>query len=52
MYSFFLICILRLQKCYYDPKKIYLEKYQDGYQKDAEFYADFKSVDADLNKFP
>jgi hypothetical protein len=26
-----------------------LEKYQYGYQKNAEFYADFKFVDADLN---
>jgi hypothetical protein len=28
----------------------FLEKYQYGYQKYAEFYADFKFVDADLNK--
>ncbi len=27
-------------------------KYQYGYQKHAEFYADFKFVDADLNKCP
>jgi hypothetical protein len=32
------------KKCYYDPKKIFLEKYQYGYKK-AEFYADFKFVD-------
>ncbi len=44
----FKVCI----KCYYDPKKIFIEKYQDGYQKNAEFYADFKFVDADLNKCP
>jgi hypothetical protein len=54
MYSFFRICILRLQKVlqYYDPKIFFLEKYQYGYQKHAEFYADFKFVDADLNKCP
>ena len=34
--------------CYYDPKNFFLEKYQYGYQKNAEFYADFKFVDADL----
>ena len=28
------------------PKKFFLEKYQYGYQKNAEFYADFKFVDA------
>jgi hypothetical protein len=27
-------------------------KYQYGYQKNAEFYADFKFVDGDLNKYP
>jgi len=41
-----------LKMCYYDPKKFFLEKYQYGYQKNAEFYADFKYVDADLNKCP
>jgi hypothetical protein len=40
------------KKCYYDPKFFFLEKYQYGYQKNAEFYADFKFVDADLNKCP
>ena len=29
-----------------------LDKYHYGYQKNAEFYADFKFVDADLNKCP
>jgi len=33
-------------------QKIFFEKYQYGYQKNAEFYADFKFVDADLNKCP
>jgi hypothetical protein len=28
------------------------EKYQYGYKKNAEFYADFNFVDADLNKCP
>jgi hypothetical protein len=32
--------------------KNFSEKYQYGYQKNAEFYADFKFVDADLNKCP
>jgi hypothetical protein len=31
-------------------QKFFWEKYQYGYQKNAEFYADFKFVDADLNK--
>jgi hypothetical protein len=38
------------KKCYYDPKKNFLEKYQNGYQKNAEFYADFKFVDAGFQK--
>ena len=46
MYSFFRICILRLQKVLLWPKKIVVEKYQYGYQKNAEFYADFEFVDA------
>jgi hypothetical protein len=33
-----------------DPKQFFLEKYQYGYQNNAELYADFKFVDADLNK--
>ncbi len=52
MYSFFRICILRLQKVDYDPKNFFLEKYQYGYQKNAEFYADFKFVDAGFQKCP
>jgi hypothetical protein len=38
------------KKCYYDPKNFFLEKYQYGYQKNAEFYADFKFVDAGFHK--
>ncbi len=34
------------------PKNIFCEKYQYGYQKNSEFYAYFKFVDADLNKCP
>ena len=41
-----------MQKCYYDPKNFFLEKYQYGYQKHAEFYADFKFVDAGFQKCP
>jgi hypothetical protein len=33
-------------------KKFFLEKYQYGYQKNAEFYADFKFVDAGFQKCP
>ncbi len=38
MYSFFAFTFKVCKKCYYDPKKFFLEKYQ--------FYADFKFVDA------
>ena len=31
---------------YYDPKNFFLEKYQYGIKKNAEFYADFEFVDA------
>ncbi len=31
-------------------QQFFREKYQYGYQRNAEFYADFKFVDADLNK--
>ena len=51
MYSFFAFAFKVCKKRYYD-KKCFLEKYQYGYQKNAEFYADFKFVDADLNKCP
>ena len=52
MYIFFAFAFKVCKKCYYDPKKFFLEKYKYGYQKNAEFYADFKFVDADLNKCP
>jgi hypothetical protein len=32
--------------------KFYLEKYQYGYKKNAEFYADFKFIDAGFQKRP
>jgi hypothetical protein len=49
---FFAFAFKVCKKCYYDPKKFFLEKYHYGYQKNAEFYADFNFVDADLNKSP
>ncbi len=53
MYSFFRICILRLQKVLLWPqKKIFLEKSQYGYQKNPEFYADFKFFFAGFQKCP
>ena len=33
-------------------KKNFLEKYHYGYQKNAEFYADFKFVDAGFQEMP
>ncbi len=33
-------------------KKFFFEKYQYGYQNNADFYAGFKFVDADLKKCP
>ncbi len=50
MYSFFRICIESMPKVLLWPKIFFFEKYHYGYQKNAEFYADFKFVDADLNK--
>ncbi len=32
MYSFFAFAFKVCKKCYYDPKKIFIEKYQYGYQ--------------------
>ena len=49
---FFAFAFKVCKKCYYDPKIFFLEKYHYGYKKNAEFYADFKFVDADLNKCP
>ncbi len=50
MYSFFAFAFKVCKKFYYDPKKFFLEKYHYGYQKNAEFYADFKFVDAGFRK--
>jgi hypothetical protein len=50
--DFFAFAFKVCKKCYYDPKHFFLEKYQCGYRKNAEFYADFKFVDANLNKCP
>ncbi len=49
---FFAYAFKVCKKCYYDPKKFFLEEYQYGYQKNAEFYADFKFVDAGFQKCP
>ncbi len=48
--QFFRICILRLQKVLLWPQFFFLN-INMGIKK-AEFYADFKFVDADLNKCP
>jgi hypothetical protein len=40
------------KKCYMTLNKIFLEKYQNGFYKKAEFFVDFKFLDADLNKCP
>ncbi len=49
---FFAFAFKVCKKCYYDPKNFFLEKYQYGYQKNAEFCADFKFVDAGFQKCP
>ncbi len=51
MHSFFLICILSLQKVLLWPEKSSVKnRERAGYQKNAEFYADFKFVDAVYQK--
>jgi hypothetical protein len=52
MYSFFAFAFKVCKKCYYDLKKNFLEKYQYGNQKNAEFYADSKFIDAGFPKCP
>jgi hypothetical protein len=47
---FFAFAFKVCKKCYYDPKKFFLEKFHYGNQKNAEFYADFKFVDAGFQK--
>jgi len=47
-----LILYFYLHFGYYDPKIFSFEKDQYGYQKNAEFYADFKFVDAGFQKCP
>ncbi len=44
--QFLRICFLNLQKVLSWLQNFFLEKYQYGYQKNAEFYADFEFVDA------
>ncbi len=49
MYSFFAFAFKVCKKCYYVPKNFLLKNIIMGIKK---FYADFKFVDADLNKCP
>jgi hypothetical protein len=49
---FFAFAFKVCKKGYYDPKKFFLQKYQYGYLKNAEFCADFKFVDAGFQKYP
>jgi hypothetical protein len=51
MHSFFAFLFKVRKKCYYGPKFFFHENINMG-TKNAEFYADFKFVDADLKKFP
>jgi hypothetical protein len=50
--QFFSLLHFKIEKRAFMTQKLFFEKYQCGYQKHAEFYADFKFVDADLNKCP
>ncbi len=52
MHTCFAFAFKVCKKCYHDPKNVFHEKYQYGYQKNAEFYADFKFLDADFNISP
>jgi hypothetical protein len=52
IYSFFAFAFKVCKKCYYNPKQIFLEKYHNGYRKNAEFYSDFKFVDAAFRNAP
>ncbi len=52
MYSFFRICILRLQKVLLWPKIFFPWKISIWVSKNAEFYADFKYVGAGFQKCP
>jgi hypothetical protein len=49
---FFAFAFKVCKKCYYDPNKFFLQKYHYGYLKNAEFFADFKFVDAGFQKCP
>jgi hypothetical protein len=50
--QFFSHLHLKYAKSAIMTKKKFLEKYQYGYQKNAEFYSDFKFVDAGFQKCP
>jgi hypothetical protein len=47
---FFAFAFKVCKKCYYYLKNFFFEKYHYGYQKNAEFYADFKFIDAGFQK--
>ncbi len=49
---FFAFAFKVFKKCKYDPKIFFLKNINMGNQKTQNFYADFKFVDADLNKGP
>ncbi len=51
MYSFFAYAFKIYKMGYYDAKQIFLER-SIWVTKNAEFYADFKFVDGDLNECP
>ncbi len=51
MYSFFRICIKSFQKVLLWPKHFFLDM-GININMGNQFYADFKFVDADLNKCP
>jgi hypothetical protein len=50
--QFFRICIENMQKVLVWPKKFFSWQISIWYQKNAEFYADFKFVDAGFQKCP
>ncbi len=51
-FQFFSHLHLKIAKSAIMTQNFFFEKYQYRYKKNAEFYADFEFVDADLNKCP
>jgi hypothetical protein len=47
---FFAYAFKVCKKCYYDPNNFFLTNIIMGIKKNAEFYADFKFVDAGFQK--